>query len=277
MLAQPDDDPDHAGDTVCIERHTQQVFAFDRPWYHDSAPSSARPSPRLCGVMMTARPPAAKIPAWKFAGGIMLHISIPAYLMALAAVAVWHLLVHPSGNLAAAIARTTFLFLAADIALTAIVTGAAAAWGQITSAKAARHSTMRAGEPASLSATNLEAGLQAFGALADDPQIATAIAALRCVRWDHTNRLFQDVAGDLARAGFSMAGAIDKSTASLDPGVLPTAVSILGILLRRVQELQTATHSATLSQAEVMGGYIVSKYGPAVGHNDDPSALPFVR
>lgn len=226
---------------------------------------------------MTAGSSGTRIPAWKFAGGIMLHLSIPAYLIVLAGVTLWHLLFDPSGNLATIIARTTFLFLAADIALTAIVTGATAAVGIMTAAKAARHTAMRAAEPTSLSATNLEAGLQAFGRLADDPQVAAAIAALRRVQWDHTNRLFQDVARDLCLAGPAIVGAIDKSPANRDAKVVATAVSILRILLRRLHEIEAATHSATMSQAEVMGGYIASKYGPAVIAEGEPSVLPFDR
>ena len=78
--------------------------------------------------------PRARIPTWKFAGGLMLHVSVPIFLATLAAIVLWHLTVHPFSSHTGTILRGTLIFLAADVVLTGSVTGFALLWGKLAGA-----------------------------------------------------------------------------------------------------------------------------------------------
>ena len=193
----------------------------------------------------------------------MLHTSVPAYMVTLAAVVLWHLLAQPFASLPAAITRASLLFLAADVALTGFVTGVALIWGGLADAGLAKREAARTQDPGHISAANVDAGLRAFAAISN-PEVATLSDAIGRVRWHHYDPLFQDVANDLARAGNSMVAAAVKSPSAAEREILEPAISVLRTLLHRLHELEGETHAAKISHARAMAGYIASKYGQVV-------------
>ena len=209
--------------------------------------------------------PVAKIPAWKFAGGLMLHVSVPVFLATLAAIVLWHLTVHPFSSLAATILRSTSIFLAADAVLTGSVTGLALLWDKLTDLKANSRAAAATGQPAQVSKANREAGLQAFAALSSDQDIAALVTQLGQARWNHDDQLFQELARDLARAGATIAGAAKASSPAQDAELTDAAVMILHILIERAHDLHDESRTASLSQAQAMAGYFASKYGGGRG------------
>ena len=207
-----------------------------------------------------------RIAGWKFATGIMIHVSIPAYLLTMVLTVVIRFVRNDAaGTIPALMLRTSLDFLVVYVGLTLIV-GSVAALARFVLQRRKDRQFLSAGkDPEIRSRRNLAQSVRALEAVSDDVAVRTMVAAIATAKWRHADNGYQQVSSDLAKAAATFAEAFDRATPARIPEVSLLTSDALGRIVQRLEELAQESALAGTQEARTMAGYIGSKYGGGEG------------
>jgi hypothetical protein len=202
------------------------------------------------------------IAPWKFVGGLMIHISVPAYVLLLIVTLVVHVLQHgTTDGLFSVLPRLSLSFIALYAVASIAGTGIAALAGLIGRVRRNRRLMALGRNPAFRSAQALSHAVGALGAMADDPAIDSALRAITDTAWHHDDERYQQVARDLDKAAGTYAAAYTSARGEQRQQVFRLTAETLGHFAQKLDALAHDTGTAATRNAQTMAGYIASKYG----------------
>lgn len=208
---------------------------------------------------MSAQP---RIAPWKFTAGVLIHLSVPAYLLTLLVTFILHVLEQGTAEGALSLMPGVSLwFVALYTAATIAGTGIAALAGSIGRARHDRRLTRLGERPAIQSQQALSHAVGMLGAIADDPMVASILNRIAEAAWQHDDERYQQVSRDLDKAAATYSGAHAAAHGEQQLQVSRLAAETLGHFAQRLDELTQESATAATQRAQTMAGYIASKYG----------------
>jgi len=203
-----------------------------------------------------------RIAPWKFAAGVLIHLSVPAYLLTLLVTFILYILEHGTAEgVFALMPPVSLWFVMLYAAVTIAVTGVAAMAGTIERARRSRQVARLGEEPAVRSRQELSHAIGLLGTMIEDPTIESALHAIAEAAWQHDDDRYQHVSRDLEKAAGTYATAYASAGEVQRLEVSRLTAETLRHFAQKLDDLARETGMTATRNAQTMAGYIASKYG----------------
>jgi hypothetical protein len=222
----------------------------------------ARPMKRVEILPATDGPAKRRIAPWKFVGGALIHLSVPAYLLTLLATFILHVLEYgtAAGTLSL-MPRVSLWFVIVYAGVTVAGTGLAGLIGAIGRVRRKRWLKALGKNPPIQSEQQLSHAIGMLAAMTRDPAVVSALPAVADAAWRHDDERYQQVSRDLEKAAGAYFTAHASAHGEQRLEIDRLAAETLRHVAQRLDDLASDTGAAAAQKAQTMAGYIASKYG----------------
>lgn len=198
---------------------------------------------------------------WRIVAGILLHFCVPAYLLACLAAC---LLLSPQpasvSDVLARMVQTGAYFLPGYAALIGVSAVGARAIDPLLRRRRASRLARDPQAIADQSRTRLAGALTTLRQLPGDARMATALATLDHLPWDHADQRAQDLSRDLAAAATAFASAFRSAPEARRGEVIDLAAESSERIAAAVGALAEERGKLDQGDARTIAGYIATRY-----------------